>query len=135
VVDASDPAWEEQEKTVSALLTRLGVHELPRLTAYNKMDLLSPRRRSAFGRLDGFPISAESGKGLHDLLAAIEKRLSHQWVEKDLLFSYNQGARLAQLHEHMDIVSQEMTEQGIRVRVRTHPATLAQWLSKKDDAR
>ncbi len=131
VVDASDPAWEEQEKTVTTVLTQLKIHELPRLTAYNKMDRLSNKKRDAFAQLDGLPISAETGKGLNEMLSAVEDRLSHQWVEKDLLFSYQEGARLAQLHEHMDVLSQEMTREGIRVRVRTHPVTLAQWLSKK----
>ena len=135
VVDASDPAYPEQEKTVSDLLSKLDIHELPRLTAYNKMDRLSTKKREMFARLDGMPISAETGKGINELLSAVENQLSHQWVEKDLLFTYDQGARLAQLHEHMDVLSQKMTTRGIRVRVRTHPTTLAQWLSKNHDAR
>jgi GTP-binding protein HflX len=131
VVDASDPAWEDQEKTVSELLTKLEIQQLPRLTAYNKMDRLPLKKREIFARLDGLLISAESGKGVKDLLATVEDHLSSQWVEKDLMFSYNEGARLAQIHENMDVLSQEMTEKGIRVRVRTHPATLAHWLAKK----
>ncbi|OGR90937.1 MAG: GTPase HflX [Elusimicrobia bacterium RIFCSPLOWO2_01_FULL_59_12] len=132
VIDVSDPAWQEQEKTVSDLLNRLGIHELPRLTAYNKMDRLSPKTRERAARLDGFLISAETGKGLKELLAAVENRLSEQWVEKDLLLPYSEGARLAQLHQHMDVLSKVATERGIQVRVRTHPTTLAQWLSKND---
>jgi GTPase len=136
VVDASDPDWEDQEKTVSALLDRLDLSELPRLTAYNKMDRLSQKKRGFFARQEGLLISAGTGQGLPELLAAVENRLSHQWIEKDFLFAYNEGAQLAQLHEHMDVLSQEMTPHGIRVRVRTHPSTLAQWLSRKNhDAR
>jgi GTP-binding protein HflX len=131
VVDASDPAWEDQEKTVRELLSRLELDSLPRLTAYNKMDRLSDAKRTSTSRFHGWKISAHTGKGLKDLLQAVEERLSQQWVEKDLVFNYSEGARLAQLHEHMDVLSQEMTEKGIRVRVRTHPATLAQWLAKK----
>src|SRR4029077_7690747 len=130
-VDAADPAWEDQEKTVIELLTQLKIHQLPRLTAYNKMDCLPPKKRDFFNRLEGVLISAETGKGIQELMAVVEHRLAGQWVEKELLFSYQEGARLAQLHEHMDILSQEMTDQGIRVRVRTHPATLAQWLAHK----
>jgi GTP-binding protein HflX len=131
VVDASDPAWKDQETTVNELLNRLEIDKLPRLTAYNKMDRLPVKKREAFAHMDGLLISAETGKGLNELLSAVEDRLSHQWVEKDLLFSYQEGARLAQLHRDMDILSQEMTDEGIRVRVRTHPATLAQWLKNK----
>ena len=64
-------------------------------------------------------------------MSAVEETLSTQWVEKDLLLPYTDGARLAQLHEHMEILSQDLAEEGIRLRVRTHPATLAQWLSSK----
>lgn len=131
VVDASDPAWKEQLQTVTDLLGRLGMRELPRLTAYNKMDRLPQRKRSIFNPMEGILISAERGEGLDALLAAVEKILARQWVEQELIFSFDEGARLAQLHEHMDILSQETTNRGIRVRVRTHPATLAQWLSKK----
>jgi GTP-binding protein HflX len=132
VVDASDPAWQDQEKTVSDLLSRLSVEELPRLTAYNKMDCLSAKKRELFGRQEGFRISATTGKGLKELLAAVEHRLSHQWVEKDLLFGYQEGARMAQLHRHMHVLSQKTTSAGIRIRVRAHPNTLAQWLSRND---
>jgi GTPase len=131
VVDASDPAWEDQEKTVNDLLDRLELDELPRLTAYNKIDQISRKKRDVFGQQDGLLISAQTGQGLPELLKAVEQRLSHQWVEQELLFTYSEGGQLAQLHEHMDVLSQEMTPQGIRVRVRTHPSTMAQWLSRK----
>jgi GTPase len=130
VVDASDPAWEDQEKTVRELLARLEIDGLPYMTAYNKTDLLSPAKREFFQKRSGWMLSAVTGKGLQQLLSAVEDRLSQQWVEKELVFPYNDGARLAQLHEYMDVLSQEMTEKGIRVRVRTHPTTLAQWLAK-----
>ncbi len=134
VVDASDPAWIEQEKTVDDLLTRLKIDELPRLTAYNKMDRLNQKKQDIFTRAGGYAISAHTGKGLPDLLQAIEERLSEQWIEKELHFTYNQGARLARLHEQMDVLHQETTDKGIRVRVRAHPTTLSQWLQKNHDA-
>lgn len=133
VVDASDPAWEEQEAAVLELLRDIGVDQLPRLTAYNKMDRLSASQRRAFESRQGVLLSAGTGDNINGLLSAVEQRLAAQWVEKDLLFSFNEGDRLAQVHENMDVVSQEMTPRGIRVRVRAHPTTLAQWL--KNDAR
>jgi len=133
VVDASDSAWEDQEKTVIELLRQLKIDQLPRLTAYNKMDCLPLKQRDFFSRLEGALISAETGKGIKELMTGVENRLAGQWVEKDLMFSYSEGAQLARLHENMDVLSQEMTDQGIRVRVRTHPATLAQWLANKPE--
>jgi GTP-binding protein HflX len=135
VVDASDATWKQQAEVVADILHRLKIDRLPRITAYNKMDKVSRSQREAFQHAEGFPISARTGEGLRDLLSAVEETLSTQWVEKDLLLPYSEGARLAQLHEHMEILSQETSAEGIRLRVRTHPATLAQWLSDKSDSR
>lgn len=133
VVDASDPAWKDQEKTVDELLTRLKIDGLPRLTAYNKIDALAPKKQEALTHSGEYLISARTGTGLRELLDVIEERLSEQWIEKDLLLTYKEGGRLAQLHNHMDVLQQEMTDQGIRIRVRAHPSTLSQWLRGNDD--
>jgi GTP-binding protein HflX len=127
VVDASDPDWQTQENTVLQILKDLALDSLPRITAYNKMDRLSTAQIDFFTKRGGVLLAAQQHRGLEDLLKAAETELSRQWVEKDLLLPFAAGAQLAQMHEHMDVLSQETTEQGIRVRVRTHPATLAQW--------
>jgi len=133
VVDASDPDWKGQEAAVLGVLKDIGVDQLPRLTAYNKMDRVSLPLREAFRNRQGVLFSATTGDRLDELLAAVERQLAVQSVEKELWFSFNEGGRLAQLHEYMDVISQQTTAKGIHVRVRAHPTTLSQWL--KDDAR
>ena len=44
VVDASDPARDQHIETTEALLTELGLIEIPRILVFNKIDLLDPRR-------------------------------------------------------------------------------------------
>jgi GTPase len=134
VVDASDPDWENQESTVLKILKDLKLDSLPRITAYNKMDRLSTAQLDFFIKRGGILIAAAKQKGLDDLLRGAETELSRQWVEKELVLPFAAGAQLAQMHEHMDVLSQETTEQGIRVRVRTHPATLAQWIDSMPKA-
>jgi GTPase len=137
VVDGSDPHWESQERTVEKILEELALSKLPRVTAYNKMDRLSAAKRDFFGHR-GVAMAAQTGQGMDALLLAVEAQLARQWVEKDLFFSFAEGKQLAQLHENMEVLSQDTTERGIRVRVRTHPATLALWTSHwslPDDAR
>lgn len=133
VVDGSDPAWEEQEKTVLKIITDLGAEKLPRLTAYNKMDRFSPSQKQFFSKRGGVLVSASSASGIEELLKAVEQSLARQWLEKDLLLPFTAGAQLAQLHEHMDVLSQETTEKGIKLRVRTHPATWAQFDPSRKD--
>ncbi len=130
VVDGSDPAWEDQEKAVLEILQDLKLGTLPRLTAYNKMDRFSGVQKDHLRQGQGVLVSAATGEGLSELLNRVEERLASQWVEKEVVFGFNQGQLLAQLHETADILSQETTDRGIRVRLRTHPATWSQW--KKD---
>ena len=42
VIDASHPVWEEQRVVVEDVMQELGVHDRPLITAFNKMDALSP---------------------------------------------------------------------------------------------
>ena len=58
VVDASDLDWREQSQTVITLLEDLKMGQLPRVTAYNKIDLLSKPALAPFK--DGILISAGS---------------------------------------------------------------------------
>ena len=128
VIDASDPEWRAQEEAVLETLERLSIAGLPRLSAYNKMDRLSPSQIHSFKRQGGVLFSATTGKGLPELLAAVEERLAKMWVEKELVIPFSEGARLARIHEHMDVLSSETTADGVKVKVRSHPAVLAQWL-------
>lgn len=128
VIDASDPAWREHAQTVTTILEELKMGQLPRVTAYNKIDLLSKPSLALFKPQNGVLISAGKERHLEDLLKAVEGRLAEQWVDKELLFSFKEGSRLARVHEFMEVISQEMTETGYKVHVRSHPTTLAQWL-------
>lgn len=127
VVDASDPDWAAQARAVEALLSELDLGALPRLTAYNKMDRLSDRKKRAFMRFHGWCLSAQNGQGVPALLEAVEKALAAQWVEANLMFSFHDGGSLSRAHHAMEVLSQQVRPNGIRVRVRAHPATLAQW--------
>lgn len=59
VVDASNPEHPEHLRTTQALLDELGLHRLPRLRVYNKLDLLPIAERAAFERAaDGVSVCA-----------------------------------------------------------------------------
>jgi GTP-binding protein HflX len=85
VVDAADPAREQQTAAVEAILTDLGLAETPRLVVLNKMDLVPDEERDALVRAArveaGRPvvaISAQDAVTTTPLLAAIEEAL---WKE------------------------------------------------------
>jgi GTPase len=79
VVDAGDPAREQQTAAVESILTDLGLAETPRLLVMNKIDLVPPEERAPLERPDrGLPvvaISAQDPATTVPLLAAIELAL------------------------------------------------------------
>jgi GTP-binding protein HflX len=82
VVDAADPAREQQVAAVEAILTDLGLAETPRLMVLNKMDLVPPEEREDLVRTAGLDaklpavgISAQDAPTTQPLLDAIELAL------------------------------------------------------------
>ena len=76
VVDAADPAHEQQIAAVETILADLGLAETPRLLVLNKIDLLLPEDRprvgQARGDLPAVAISAQDGATTAPLLEAME---------------------------------------------------------------
>ena len=127
VRDISHPETEEQAGDVGEILESLGVEEdVPLIEVWNKIDALSPETREALRRTDARTegvqaISALSGEGLDNLLAAIDARLAEVLdepvEEAELLLPVEDGRRRAWLHRQGIVVSEEMGEQGTRMRV------------------
>jgi GTPase len=126
VLDASDPDWEDHAHVVRGILKELQMDQLPVLTAYNKMDRLSPSQKRGFESREGILVSAAARLRLGEFLQAVETELSKQWTEKEIFIPYSDRARLAFIHEYAEILAQDPTERGVRLRIRTHPVTLSQ---------
>jgi GTP-binding protein HflX len=76
VVDAADPARDEQVTAVERILEGLGLHEKPRLMVWNKADLLPPEEVELLLRhRGGVAISAQKHQGLEALLAKADRTL------------------------------------------------------------
>jgi GTP-binding protein HflX len=79
VVDAADPAREQQTAAVEAILTDLELAETPRILVMNKMDLVPVEEREVIARgepgLLTVAISAQDGETTSSLLNAIEQVL------------------------------------------------------------
>ena len=76
VVDAADPARDEQVRAVEGILESLGLHDKPRLMVWNKADLLPADEIEALLRTHGgVAISAQTREGLATLLAKADTTL------------------------------------------------------------
>jgi GTPase len=92
----------------------------------NKVDLLEGVDRSARPR-GSIVISARTGEGLETLRAAIDVRLSEgmQTVGYDL--TTTEGAELAWLYEHGEVIGRQDSEDAIHVTVRLLPLDRARF--------
>ena len=123
VVDASDRHHEEHRATVQTVLDELGAGDKPRLTAFNKADLLYPGTdgsRPAPAVAGTVLVSAVTGFGLDTLRAEIAALLASLWEEVDAAVPYTAGELLARVRER-GTVDLEYRERDVRVRGRMAP--------------
>jgi GTP-binding protein HflX len=85
VVDASDPARDEQVEAVEGILNGLGLLEKPRLMVWNKADLVPRDEMEALLRdRGGVAISAATRDGLDELLRKADRTLFAEGSEQAL---------------------------------------------------
>ena len=128
VVDASVPEVEMDEmlRAVDSVLDEIGAGDRPRLLVLNKADALDDERREElrFAHPDGILVSALTGAGLDDLGERVESAFQETLRSIDLLLPFDEGGRLAELHELAGELERTDTAEGVRIRARV-PATAA----------
>lgn len=92
VVDASDPAMDQQLETTETLLSDLGLLAIPRLYVYNKIDRVDAeaRRQLLLGRPDALLLSATDRESTRELLGVIASRLRERWESAATVPSYDE---------------------------------------------
>jgi len=127
VVDAADPSFLGQQAAVQSVLDELGAGEKPRITVYNKIDLLPtdagtppPSESTAF-------VSAVSGQGIDTLRERMADALRHQMVAVDAVVPYDRGELVARARTSGE-VEERYEEAGVRVSGHL-PATIASELT------
>ena len=128
VVDASaaEPERLEMLRAVEDVLEEIGAGGVPRLLALNKADLLDAeaRRELGFRHPDAVLVSALTGEGLDALRDRVQAAFRSALRDVELLLPYDEGGRLAELHELADGLEREDTADGVRVHARL-PETVA----------
>jgi len=116
VVDAADPDFIGQQAAVQSVLDELGAGEKPRITAFNKIDLLDADLRSA--PMPHSPqaafVSAASGEGLPGLLQRIAETLRAGMVSVDAVVPYTRAELVSRARVAGD-VDEAYTPAGIRL--------------------
>jgi GTP-binding protein HflX len=128
VADASAPEEELVAMTaaVEDVLVEIGAEEAPRVLVLGKADLIDDQRRAELARRHrgAVLVSAVTGEGLEAVAERIEVEFARTLIEIELLLPYNEGGRLAELHELAGDLRREDTPAGVRVSARM-PAGVA----------
>jgi GTP-binding protein HflX len=126
VVDGSDDAPEEQIAAVREVLNEIGAGQVPELIVINKADVADPHTVAELTRhhADAVVVSARTGLGFDDLVAAIEDHLPTTLQDVDVLVPYDRGDLVSRAHRQGEVVSMEHGETGTRLVARV-PEALA----------
>ena len=113
VIDAADENREEHIEVVEKLITQLAKPGVPVLRCYNKADLVG-REDIPVGE-DVVPISAKQGRGMENLLKAIEKALGQARHHVLVRLPYSMGGMVDKLHSGAKVNNVEYTGEGIEI--------------------
>ena len=123
VCDASSPEAQVHLDVTRGLLEELGCGDRPVIPVLNKCDLVP--------QLDQIPmigsavrISAATGAGVDELLAAIERNLPVRTTEVQLLLPFAQSGLAAHIRRDGTVLSEEYTENGLKITARVDAALL-----------
>jgi GTP-binding protein HflX len=114
VVDAADPDFVGQQAAVQTVLDELGAGEKPRITVFNKIDLLPADGGAPPASDHAVFVSAVSGAGLDLLRTRIGEALRREMVAVDAIVPYERGELVARARTSGD-VEEEYEERGVRV--------------------
>jgi GTP-binding protein HflX len=138
VRDAAHADSQAQKEDVETVLRDLGVdpESDPRLMeVLNKIDLLAPPEQGALvasaARAQGaVAVSALTGEGMDSLWRAIDRRMTASREVASLSLDHGDGAALAWLYQHGEVVARRDDEQQAHLQVSIEPADLARFTSR-----
>lgn len=118
VLDSSDPFYPEHKKVTEETLKELGADSIPRIYVMNKSDLLE-KEGSDLITPDSARIyvSTLTGRGIDNLLTEIDHRIYGDVIKIDRVISYSRSDIPARLHKAAHVISEEFTEEGIKITV------------------
>ena len=127
VRDAAHDESEAQKADVLKVLAELGVPEdRPLVEILNKIDLLPDEARDGllYGNAKGksaVAVSALSGAGIDQLLARFEADMTHDNIGMTLSLDANDGAALAWVYRHAEVVTRRQKAGKMILELRIHP--------------
>lgn len=115
VVDVANPQFRDHIRVVEETLAELGVTDVPILTVFNKVDLITDRFLIADTEAE-YPgcvfISAERGINITALLQKMQQMLAALSVHRTLTIPYEEGRLVAQVYADAEVLERTDGEAG-----------------------
>ncbi|MEA3325944.1 MAG: GTPase HflX [Chloroflexota bacterium] len=119
LVDITHENAKAQAESVHETLIEIGAGDVPMVIALNKIDLLKDTDLEIAefeGSANAYPISALIGRGLDDLLSAVEIELFESYIELEVQIPYQEGQLLSLFHEFGQVNKIISVESGTRIK-------------------
>jgi len=111
VVDAANPARDDQMQEVDKVLDEIGAHDVPRIVVLNKQDLTdlpAAAERDEYGRIRRVRVSAVTGDGL----PLLRQALAEHAVEKTQRIARERAPQSVESVESASTVLESVTDTG-----------------------
>jgi GTP-binding protein HflX len=114
VIDTSNPNYEHQIQAVETVLSEIGVHEVPVIYVFNKIDLLKDipiisRSKSIF-------VSAIKHQNIEQLINMIDAEL-YKSFEVEMIIPFVNSDVYSELKDHSKVLETIYNDDGIHVKV------------------
>jgi GTP-binding protein HflX len=131
VVDGSDADPVSQLAAVREVLSEIGAADVPELVVINKADAaeLIELEGLRLAEKQSVVVSARTGEGIDDLLAAIERLLPRSQREVTVVIPYSRGDLVSRVHDEGEVLSVGHGGDGTELRARV-PLWLAAELDR-----
>ena len=126
VVDGSDADPQAQMSAVREVLAEIGAADVPEIVVINKADTADPVEVKGLQakERDCVVVSALTGSGIDDLLAAVDAGLPRRDREVRVLVPYGRGDLVARAHQEGEVLAVRHAAEGTELTARV-PAGLA----------
>ena len=132
IVDASDPSWPAQLDVTRAVLEEIGADAVPSTVVFNKIDRLGEGEKQALAARfpEAWLVSAHAADDVGKVRQRIIDLFEARYEEAHVLVPYARQALVSEMHEAGQVLEEKYEEDGIHVRFRSDPDTLARIGSK-----
>ncbi|MGI6105029.1 MAG: GTPase HflX [Raoultibacter sp.] len=126
VIDSSSDEYEAQMTSVEEVLESIGAQSIKRLEIFNKTDLLNDEEKQSLSsrNKNAILVSAKTGEGIEDLIAAIARIAAAQEELIKVLIPFTRGDVVNAAHEKCHIISEEHLENGTLITMRVNQQNL-----------